>query len=289
MQSSNRISLNALRAFLMAARHKSFKTAASDLGVTPGAVSHQVRQLEGRLGVLLFSRSNNGITLTEAGVRLARDAQPGLSLLEGALDHLTRQSQCLCVAISPTFAARFLIPRLDRFERRNRDATIRFETLQDDQLRPESNADIVIAYVPGDRSMDGDMLFADACRPYLAPALLEKLGPAPDLSDVPVLQCARNNWDWKLWLERSGRSDQLLNFGSQFDLDDSGLRAAAAGLGMVLASDFLVADDLVAGRLVALPGAPDVVLGHYMIQHRTPETALARTFSRWLVRECRRA
>lgn len=286
MQNINRISLNALRVFLIAAHHKSFKAAAADLGVTPGAVSHQVRQLEDQLGLALFSRANNAITLTSSGIWLAREAEPGLSLMQGAVERLTRQAQTLSIAVSATFAARFLIPRLDRFERHNPRTKIRFETLQTSQLRPESDAEIVISYVPGKRPDEGEVLFADACRPYLAPSLLTRLGPNPALSDVPALQCSQNNWDWSLWHEQSGCLDQPLQYGSQFDLDDSGLRAAAAGVGMVLASGFLIADDLAAGRLVALPDAPEVTLGHYMIQHRTRATTRALAFARWLIREC---
>ena len=287
MQNTSRVSLNALRVFLIAARHRSFKATASDLGVTPGAVSHQVRQLEDQLGLRLFVRANNAITLTESGVWLAQEAEPGLSLMQGALDRLSRQAQSLSIAVSATFAARFLIPRLNRFKRRHPDALIRFETLQDNRLSPNSDAEIVIAYMPGDRPETGEVLFSDACRPYLAPALLEKLGPRPALSDVTALQCSQTNWDWRLWLDLAGRSDLALNYGSQFDLDDSGLRAAAAGMGMVLASEFLVSDDVASGHLVAFPGAPEVTLGHYMIRSRTRETALARAFTRWFVRECR--
>lgn len=289
MHNINRISLNALRVFLLAARHRSFKSAASDLGVTPGAVSHQVRQLEDQLGQPLFTRANNTINLTEAGIWLAHEAAPGLSLMQGALERLTRDAQALSIAVSATFAARFLIPRLDRFERTHPKATIRFETLQDSQPHPESDAEIVIAYVPGDRPGEGDVLFTDACRPYLAPALLDRLGPRPALTNIPALQCSRDNWDWKLWHDKAGKPDEPLTYGSQFDLDDSGLRAAAAGMGMVLASGFLINDDLASGRLVPLPGAPEVTLGHYMIHHRRRETPLTRAFTRWLVRECRQA
>lgn len=275
-----------MRAFLIAAHHKSFKAAASDLGVTPGAVSHQVRQLEDQLGLRLFIRANNAITLTESGAWLAQEAGPGLSLMQGALERLSRPAQSLSIAVSTTFAARFLIPRLDRFKRRHPNALIRFETLQDSRLSPDSDAEIVIAYMSGDRPETGQVLFTDACRPYLAPALLEKLGPSPALSEVPALQCSQNNWDWLLWLDLAGRSDLALNYGSQFDLDDSGLRAAVAGMGMVLASEFLVSDDLAGGRLVAFPGAPEVTLGHYVLVSRTRETAITRAFTRWLVREC---
>ncbi|MEM7073734.1 MAG: LysR substrate-binding domain-containing protein [Pseudomonadota bacterium] len=283
MHNTHRISLNALRVFLHAARHKSFKTAAADLGVTPGAVSHQVRQLEDQLGLALFHRASNAIALTDAGTRLTEEAAPGLALLHGALDRLNRRARTLSVAVSTTFATRFLIPRLGRFKARHPGATIRVETLQDSGLAHDSDAEVIIAYIPGGAPSQGaDVLFPDTCRPYLAPGLLDRLPPRPALGDIPALQCTRDNWDWTLWLSQAGRAHQPLRFGSQFDLDDSALRAAVAGLGMVLASGFLIADDLRAGRLVALPGTPEISLGQYVIRHAARETTLSRAFVAWL-------
>lgn len=283
MQNSSRISLNALRVFLLAARHKSFKTAALELGVTPGAVSHQVRQLEDRLGTRLFLRANNAITLTEAGTRLTEEAAPGLALLHGALDRLCTQTQNLSVAVSATFAARFLIPRLDRFKKRYPKATIRFETLKHAGLITDSDAEVVVSYIPGTHVPDNaSILFADACRPYLAPALLDGLGRSPALSGVPALQCTTDNWDWIAWHRQAGRSDQPLTFGSQFDLDDTALRAAVAGMGMVLAAGFLIEDDLEAGRLCAFPNTREITIGYYVIHQQTHETDLSRAFVAWL-------
>lgn len=283
MQVSDRISLNALRVFLTAAQTASIKLAAARLGVTPGAVSRQIQGLEEALGVQLFRRTSNSIQLSEAGELLLTQALPGLHILERASETVIRSANEISVQAPTTMAVRWLIPMLDRFRFRHPDARIRVETLGGTGLPSEPRADIVLAYYPLATLPPGSEVFLeDRCRPYLSPNLLLQLKDPEDLEAIPALQCAEGNWDWQLWLKESGRSEIKLNYAGHFDLDDAALRAAVGGLGMVLSAEFIIRDDLAAGRLRPLPHAPEVVLGCYTIHHEGPQAGFAEKFARWL-------
>ena len=277
------ISLNALRVFLTAARQMSIKRAADELSVTPGAVSHQIKSLEQSLGTQLFFRSNNSIELTDAGIRLAQKASPGLQLLHASLGDVIHDTNILRVRASMTFAVRWLIPKLHLFKANNPDANIEVETFFDDNRQLSGNADITIAYYrEGGRQVGMIDLFEDVCRPYLSPALLSELADPSDYASIPAIQCAKGNWDWRLWIEKSGLHDLKLQFADRFDSDDAALRAACAGLGMILSSRFMVEAELSDGRLVPLSGCPEFHAGCYALQVEGHETALTRKFVRWL-------
>ncbi|KMW57232.1 Glycine cleavage system transcriptional activator GcvA [Candidatus Rhodobacter oscarellae] len=283
MQDANAISLNALRVFCMVAQHMSIRKASEFLAVTPGAVSHQIKALEQSLGVQLFVRRNNAIDLTEAGSRLFRQALPGLQMLHTALEDVVRDSDELRVRASMSFAMRWLIPKLHLFKSRHPNANVQVETFYDVDDPPTGTADVTIGYYRRDKCPDGaHILFHDVCRPYLAPGLLSKLVDPLDVASIPALQCTKGNWDWRLWLGESGKSDVQLNYAERFDLDDAGLRAATAGMGMVLSAGFMVEDDVAEGRLVPLPHSEDIHVGFYTLQIDGRETGLSRRFVRWL-------
>ena len=283
MQDAMRISLNALRVFATVAEQGSVKLAAGRIGVSPGAVSHQLRALEEALGLRLFERGNNSIRLTAEGEALWQRAAPALATLHGAVEAALSRQAALAVQLPVTLAIRWLIPQLDAFRARNPDLRITIETTGVTGMPIAGGADIVIAYYPA-AQLPGkaEPLLEDRCRPWLAPALLERLGGAPRLEDVPALQCAHGNWDWQAWLHETGRTGVALRMAGQFDLDDTALRAAVAGMGMVLAPDFIVADDLAAGRLCALPGAGEVCLGGYVLHCNAPASRGQARFADWL-------
>ncbi|MEZ5716019.1 MAG: LysR substrate-binding domain-containing protein [Paracoccaceae bacterium] len=285
MQPAHGLSLNALRVFLIAARHLSIRRAAQDLGVTPGAVSHQIKGLEDRLGIRLLTRGNNSIALTEAGTLLLERAGPGLDSLDAALASLARDPSEIRVTASMTFAFRWLIPRLEDFKRRNPAARVILETATGSGSGGTAgpDADIVIGYCRRDASPEGaEVLFDDICRPYLSPALLARLPDPGDLARVPALQCAAGNWDWKMWLADQGMSGHRLAFAGHFDLDDAALRAAIAGMGMVLTSRFMIEDEIAAGRLCPLPGSAASRLGCYTLHRGAPANRLPRRFASWI-------
>lgn len=283
MQDHTPASLNALRVFLVVAQHGSIKSAAGVLHVTPGAVSHQVRVLEDALGVDLLRRTHNAITLTPAGQQLFEEATPGVKLVQAALDRARRGADELRVQASMTLATRWLIPKLQDFQDRNPSAQIRVETTHDINTAADPDADIFLGYHAwGHLPPDADVLMEDACRPYVAPGVLTALRQPTSVASIPALQCTPDNWDWTLWGKRTGRAGDGLRFAGRFDLDDAALRAAVGGMGMVLAADFMVADDVALGHLCPVPGAAQAVLGYYVVHHNAHETRLSRRFVKWL-------
>ena len=282
MLNPDRISLNALRVFLMAARHLSIRRAAQDLSVTPGAVSHQIRSLERALGVELFERRNNAIALTEAGQRLVQQAEPGLHILRRALDDLASEAGGVRVRASMSFAMRWLIPRLHLFKARHPDVQIHLETVFDITSGVDSAADVTLLYCRGDALPPGaEVLFDDLCCPYVAPDLLGR-SDAVDLGSIPALQCAKGNCDWQLWQKRTGRQGSDLHFTERFDLDDAAIRSAALGLGMVLTTQMMIEDELDQGRLVPVPGCDAASIGSYAMLAGPRDTGTSRRFQNWL-------
>ncbi|GAB5435073.1 LysR family transcriptional regulator [Falsiruegeria mediterranea] len=281
------ISLNAVRVFAITVRHMSVTNAAAELNVSPGAVSHQIKALEGALGVQLFLRSNNALSLTPDGARFANGIQPGLDLLDQSIHSATRGANELNLNVSLTLAMRWLVPRLERFKARHPRARIRIETHSGEVPPDSASADITICYCRGVPDEKADVLMLDCSQPLVSPTLLDRLGS--DLSSIPALQCAKDNWDWHEWQAAAGLADQQLSFDARFDLDDAAVRAAVAGMGMVLSPLFMVQDDINSGRLVPLPGVPAVPLGHYGIQLGPRDTGLRNQFCDWLGREAGKA
>ncbi|MEM9045772.1 MAG: LysR family transcriptional regulator [Pseudomonadota bacterium] len=283
MQHSLGVSLNALRVFVIAAERRSLKSAGAILGVTPSAVSHQVRGLEDTLGTALFVRGHNSIELTEAGARLLSRAAPGLTSLEDAISDVVRDTREISVRVSTTLAVRWLIPKLDAFRSRHPNALVQIETVGAIGMPPGPKADVNIGYYRATDALDGaEILIRDVCSPYLSPNLLARLGDQPKIEEIPALQCANENWDWRLWLEESGRAGVELTYTDRFDLDDAALRAAVAGMGMILTSKHIVRDEIDAGRLSPLPDAPAIELGCYAVQNGGRETGLSQAFLNWL-------
>ena len=245
-------SLNGLRAFEAAARLGSFTAAAADLGVTQTAVSRLVRLLEARLGFALFERRPNRLVLTSRGSLY----QAGLSQAFDAIASLTeqvtalRQGPVLTVGAGPTFAMRWLIPRLADFQKRHPDIDVRMTTggvgmpFRDD-------------WTCGIRQGDGDWpgftaepLFAPDMFPVCTPAMAKRLRQPGDLQTVELLQVAHAPEDWPLWLAAAAVPG-ITARGPRFDYYTQALQAALDGVGVAMGLYPYVADDLAAGRLVA--------------------------------------
>ena len=283
MHNSTKISLNAFRVFVAVADSGSLKLAAAQLGVTPGAVSRQIQNLETTMGVLLFHRTNNAIRLTDIGDTFLRQALPGLNILNRSIEMAMGDGRDVSVQVPTTLATRWLIPLLGGFKKRWPDITVKVETYSGNGLPKGSRSDVTVAYFPIIENLhNAETLIEDRCRPYLSPHLLSLIKDNSDLSSIPALQCSAGNWDWNAWLKESGQGEVLLRYEGHFDLDDVALRAAVASMGMVLAPEFIIRDDLEAGRLCALPNAPEVLLGYYTLHTVKPITSTTATFTRWL-------
>ncbi|KAJ55142.1 hypothetical protein ACMU_15410 [Actibacterium mucosum KCTC 23349] len=255
--------LNALRAFEASARHLSFVAAADELSVTPAAISHQVKKLEDFLGVPLFRRRTRGLVLVEAGQRLAKELHSVFSTLDQAMEQVmeTDRGGSLALTVAPTFAAMWLIPRLQKFYAQHPDIDVLVSTslgLVDFQ-RDDFDAAIRLGHGqwPG---LEAIKLFDESVIPMCSPRLLDgknAIRTPSDLKNHVLLHNQSMDFDpnaptWQTWLDASGTQDVDASRGMQFSLPDHGLQAAIDGAGVVLGWRFLSAKDVQAGRVVEL-------------------------------------
>lgn len=259
-----RLPLNALRVFAEAERENSFKAAAHRLGVTPGAVSRQVKQLEDHLGVVLFERHANGVCATEAGRDLAEDVQAGLLRIASGVQYVTERSEDafrLLLSAPPSFLQLWLLPRLPGFEASERqieislDAEARLTT----PLWMPNRARLSLRYGqgpwPGVTSL---RLFEDTLFPVCSPTLLahENIHTPADLLAQTLLTvdwCSHSGHpipNWHDWFKNAGVAIHNIPHQRQYSLYSLALDQAIAGQGVVLASYPLVADRLASGVLV---------------------------------------
>lgn len=291
MQKAHRISLNAVRVFATVARTGSLAAAGDELCVTSSAVSHQLKKLEDELGVNLFRRQNNSVSLTSAGHRLHEEVAPAIALIERSTDALRRVETEISVQASMSFAVRWLIPSLDRFHALFPEARVRVETGAARGFLAAPVCDVGIRYFREGEAAEGWVLLApDASRPVVAPRLLTggTHGQKIAIADLPAIQRAVGNWDWERWGANFGISLADLRFTHAFDTDDAALHACVAGLGMVLAPPILTAREMRSGTLAVLPGFEPVRIGTYRCQRRS-ESQVARRFCEWLETEMQRS
>lgn len=244
--------LNGVKAFEAAARCGSFAAAGSELNVTPAAISRLVRLLELRLNVTLFRRKANRLELTPAG----QTYQAGLTQLFDALAHLTRQvtdkaeAEVLTVGVGPTFAVRWLIPRLSDFGRRAPGVEVRITT--GGAARPFA-PDWTCGIRLGDGVWPGlraEPLFAADLMPVCAPSFAARLKQPADLKPAHLIRVAHAPEDWPVWLKAAGVS-KLVAAGPHFDFYGQAQQAAIDGVGIAMGIRPYVDDDLAAGRLAA--------------------------------------
>lgn len=247
-------SLSALRAFEAAARLLNFTRAAEELCQTQGAVSHQIRDLEARLGQSLFLRQKRSLSLTEAGARylpFVREALQQLRSGEGALRQ-SRSQSVLTVTLSPNFAAKWLMPRLARFGEAHPDLELRLLASMKHVDFAQDDVDLGIRHGNGDwpylsvHKLCSEMLF-----PVCSPALLEggrtPEGPADLLTLGLIHDDDRSRW--RQWLTAFDVNTEDLH-GPSINQTGLAIDAALGGQGVALARSGLVGMDLLSGRLV---------------------------------------
>lgn len=294
--------LNALRAFEAAARHLSFAKAAEELHVTPAAVSQQVRALENQLGVQLFRRLPRSVVITEAG-------QSGLIVLREGFDKLAEAAELfrthdatttLVVSVVPTFAAKWLVPRLDHFQALHPDIEVRVDASSGLVDFTQDAVDIAIRYGAGvypglivHRLNQGTEVVFPVC----SPQLLKGPHPLRQPQDLRWHTLIHTDWkgqeetwpNWRTWLLAAGVSDVDGTRGPRFNVGALAAQAAVEGQGVALCNDFLAAQDLAEGRLVK-PFDLDVKaathFAHYLVYPKTaarkPKVA---AFCEWVQRE----
>ena len=247
--------LSALHAFEAAARHMSFKAAAEDLHVTPGAISQQIKLLEDRLGTPLFLRQTRRIELTEAGQLLLVPIQQAFRLLTDAVARVrgTDRTKILSVSLLPSFAALWFVPRLGHFRARHPDIDVRISATPRLADINREEIDVVIRYGLGDYpGLHVEHLLADDLFPVCSPELFK--GPVPlkhpaDLAHHTLLHDELRQ-EWQLWMRVAGIEGLDTSRGPSFSLWGLAFQAAIAGQGVALGRSTLVGEYLKSGKLV---------------------------------------
>ena len=242
--------LNGLRAFEAAARHLSFKSAAAELHVTPGAVSQQVKSLEDVLGVALFERIHNGLILTEEGQRYLAPVRSAFTGISAATQMISPRAAAadLTIGVEPDFGVKWLIPKIPAFQALFPEARIRIANASNAEDVAAGRADIAI--LPGISSFQGltclplvSETLAPACSPHIKPQA------ADDFSGINLLTYGDES-AWALWFNAHGRGSLQAAEQVAFDDRDLAVYAAINGNGLVLASSIQDAESRASGRLV---------------------------------------
>lgn len=280
-------SLNALRCFEVVAAHSSIKQAAQVLNVSESAVSRQVRILEEQLGIALFVRSHSGLEITEAGRRLAISTKEAFDHIANAIDPFHSDQDVVTLRVIPTFALRWLFPRLRRFHERYPMIKISVQTRLDDMTQDEAAADLGIRYGLGDFSHeDATELYPEWIVPVCAPGYIDPDAPEEGLRVATLLHPLPDRQDWLTWSEKSGIALRVQD-GLDFDALDMSLSAAEAGLGVAIADVVLAHQTIEEGRLaVPLRKAVSTGVSYFIV--RRPELRRRRqvqVVEDWIVDE----
>jgi LysR family glycine cleavage system transcriptional activator len=301
--------LNSLRAFEAAARHLSLRKAADELHVTPAAISHQVKALEEALGTRLFRRLPHGLELTGSAQASMGKLREAFSALSEAV-HLMRDKsgvQSITVGAAPSFAGKWLVPRIQRFFSAYPDIDLRvaagmnFIDQPHDLARPDfAGADIAIRFGPGRYpEYRADKLFSVVAAPMCSPRLVASGHPLRTPSDLrhhvllhdDTIRSEDGGATWRMWLDAAGAADVDVTRGPHFNSASLGLDAAIDGMGVVLGYPVLAAADVAAGRLV-LPFELSVPLNHayYLVyDEAVAEQPAIAAFREWITSEARAA
>lgn len=272
--------LNALRAFEVAARHMSISQAANELRVTPAAVSHQIRLLEDHVGLPLFVRNGRGLALTDAGAAGLRDLREGFSRLCAAMDSIDSLGEAgvLSVSVAPSFASKWLLPRLELFQARHPEIDVHVSASMHLSDFVKDGTDVAIRYGAGRYAdLAVEKLLTESVVPVCSPGYLMQLGPvyAPsDLTELTLLHDDSPDNDpscpnWEMWLRAAGVPDIDSSRGPRFNQSSLVIEAAALGRGVALAKTALATRDLKHGRLVQLfTSSVKVDFAYYVVAPR---------------------
>jgi LysR family glycine cleavage system transcriptional activator len=289
--------LNALRAFESAARHLNFSRAAEELAVTPGAVSQQIQNLEDYVGAPLFKRTPRGLLLTDS-------AQTALPALREAFDRLAEAASLLTAAVDgrrltltapPSFAAKWLVPRLGGFEAAHPQVDVWLSADMDLVDFAASDVDLAIRYGPGPYpGLEAMRLISETVIPVMSPELMAStpVRTPSDLARQVLLHDGSPDADescpdWQMWLAARGVRGIDANRGPRFNQSSLVIEAAVSGRGVALAKRTLAQDDLDAGRLVAPMPISTMVDFAYFLVHPKAKGRLpqVKAFVTWIRNE----
>lgn len=283
----------ALRTFVEVGQRGSIKAAAQALNVTSGAVSQQIRLLEDRVGMPLFTRERSGLRLTEAGASVHPALLQAFEQIQETLLSLEQAKswQTLTVSTVATFAASWLVPRLGRFNQRYPHIEVRVEATSAIADMRRDRVDVALRHGLGVYpNLHVTHLMAPVLVPVASPALVPAnvvLTQPQDCLEYPLLHDA-DRADWPLWLSAHGVSnDPRAERGSALEDDFLLIRAAEAGQGLALVPVEYAKEEIAAGRLVQVLDKPWPARFAYYVVTR-PEAMQrdeVKAFVEWVIEE----
>ncbi|ABR91530.1 transcriptional regulator, LysR family [Janthinobacterium sp. Marseille] len=294
--------LNALRAFEASARHQSFSAAATELNVTPAAVGQQVRGLEEWLGTPLFYRSGTGTSRlmpTDTAQRALPDIRAGFDKLSIGLERLKQASTggALTVTVSPAFAAKWLMPRIDRFHQAYPQTDLRLDTNLKALDFLASGIDVGVRYGSGDWPGLAAIKLADEeIYPVCSPSYLKRHGPFVDPAALAghtlihdlSMQNHPGFQTWRSWLDAAGFPSVQSERGLQINNSAAVLQAAIDNQGIALGRSVMMREDLTVGRLVRLfetISSPSKLAYYIVYRPECAELPRVAAFREWLMSE----
>nr|WP_210292009.1 LysR substrate-binding domain-containing protein [Aurantimonas endophytica] len=281
--------MNALRAFEASARHLNFRIAAEELGVTQGAVAQHVRALEADLGIRLFERLPRSLALTAPGRGYATQLRRAFELMTEATAALRPEPERLTISVTPTFASKWLLPRLPDIAETHPEIELRILATEGLSNFQTDGVDVAVRQgrPPFGHGLVADLLFEQevvaVCSPSVLGAGVRSLAPG-EFDRVTFLNDAHDLWPE--FAERVlGRNVPPTARQVRFSQTSLAIDAAAAGQGVAVASRFLVEGDLQAGRLVkAFPTVMHGGLNAYVVTLRKPRHPIPTAVVReWLL------
>lgn len=292
--------LQSLKAFDASARHLNFTRAATELNVTPAAVSHQIKELEEAIGVPLFQRTSRHMQLTRQGQVLKpaiADALEGITRALQKLRQVENPTQ-VRVTVSPSLAAKWLVPRLDRFLESVPGADVRIDVSSEPLDFDREDIDVAIRF--GDGNYPGlvvEKLFHDTLFPVCSPELLKGAKKLREPKDLLQFTLIHLDWEaqgavwpnWRMWMLAAGVKDFNDTRGLHFSQTSLALQAAIDGNGVALGDSTLVGDDLASGRLVKpfelSLRSPAQFAYHLITRRDTAERPMTKAFRNWIIAE----
>lgn len=285
---------SALLAFEAAARHGSFARAAEELALTEGAISRQIGRLEAFLGVALFERVGNRVRLAPNGTRYAVQVREILDRLERDSLYLMGQpieGASIDIAAIPTFATRWLIPRLKRFQNKHPNITVHIAERMDPFLLAGSGFDAAIHFEhPAWAGMHLHHLLEEVLVPVCSPALLANVDANISLDELPRLHRRQNPDAWQIYAQGSGIVLTNPAVGARYDLHAMLIEAALAGLGVALVPRLYIGTELEQGRLVAPWPEGKAITKNFCLVLPEPiglSEAPVQAFAEWILHEAR--
>ena len=277
-----------LLSFEAVAEHSSFSSAAAAIGMTHGAISHQMRTLEEWLGQPMFERHSGGVRLTRNGERLRQACKHAFSILEQECQQIRSDAaaQSLSIACSTTFLAQWLLPRIERFSQKHPDLLLHFQTRTAVDALLAGKVDALVLSGHSSSPVEGvrvTRVAADRIGPVCSPNWSAPPTALAQMCNVPRLHATSRLNAWSEWADAVGLKLDLSD-GTAFESLSLSIEAAKGGLGFAIAPEFLVRHEIVNGMLIAPLGFSPVDRGTWIYTRSADgPSAKSAAFVDWML------